>query len=237
MSTKRLIRSQAACRIGMMVVGVLVLAACQSKPQSNAALLASNDYRLRHPIVITESPETLDIPVGRNTRSIYGPVADTITAFANEAQHQGNGSVEILVPSGSANEAAVHAVTRDIRGALQRGGLARSRVSTRTYVAEDASADAPIRLSYSRMQATAGECGAWPRNIGGGVGENTDYENFGCSSQANLAAMVVNPSDLITPRASTPSDQGRRAVVIEKYRKGEITAGQFEEGVGAEIAE
>jgi pilus assembly protein CpaD len=87
------------------------------------------------------------------------------------------------------------------------------------------------------MQATAGECGAWPKNIGGGFGENINYENFGCASQANLAAMVDNPSDLITPRASDPSDQGRRAVVIEKYRKGEVTAGDFNEGVGAEVAE
>ncbi|MEP3046691.1 MAG: CpaD family pilus assembly protein [Roseibium sp.] len=230
-------RSASACRIGVLIAGALSLVACQSKPQSNADLLATNDYRYRHPIVITEAPETLDLPVGRNTRSLHGPVSDTITAFANEAQSKGNGTVEILVPSGSANESAVHSVTRDIRVALQRGGLGRSRISTRTYRVEDPSADAPIRLSYARMMATAGECGSWPANIGGGFGANTDYENFGCSSQANLAAMVDNPSDLITPRASTPPDQARRAVVFEKYRKGETTAGEYKEGVGAEIAE
>ncbi len=222
----------AASRSALAVVGCLIVAGCQQ--QSQTQMLAAHDYRLAHPIVVTEEPETLDLPIGRNTRSLYGPVEGTISAFASESRQKGNGSVEILVPSGGANEAAVHAVTPDIRQALRRGG---SRVSTRTYAVQDPSADAPIRLSYDRLKATAGNCGSWPTSIGGGFGENRNYENFGCASQSNLAAMVDNPSDLLHPRASTPADQMRRAVVIENYRKGEVTASDYTEGVGAEIAE
>lgn len=220
-----------------MTLGCLMVLGCQNQSQTPSQLLASHDYRLRHPIVVTEEPETLDLPIGRSTRSLVGPIEGTITAFAVESRRKGDGAVEILVPSGSANEAAVHAVTPEIRQALQRGGLGRSRITTRTYSVQNAGADAPIRLSYARMKATAGTCGSWPRNIGGGVGENVDYENFGCATQANLAAMVDNPSDLLTPRASTPADQQRRAVVIENYRTGEITASDYIEGVGAQIAE
>lgn len=237
MNKKSQIRSPLPVSAGAALVAAVLVTGCQSKPQSQAALLASYDYRYQHPIVVTEAPETLDLPIGRSTRSLGGPVTDTITSFAAEARRNGNGRVEILVPSGGANEAAVHAVTGDIRSALSRGGLAGSQISTRTYSSSDSSADAPIRLSYARMMATAGDCGAWPKNIGGGVGDNGNYQNFGCATQANLAAMVENPSDLITPRASTPADQARRATVIEKYRKGEATAGQFTEGVGAEVSE
>ncbi len=222
-------------KYALVLLGCLIVVGCQNQTQSQ--MLASNDYRLQHPIVITEEPETLDLPIGRNTRSLYGPIAGTIEQFALESQRQGAGSVEILVPSGGANESAVHAVTPDIRRALQRGGLGRSKISTRTYSVQDASADAPIRLSYPRLQATAGPCGSWPKYLGGGFGENTNYQNFGCATQSNLAAMVDNPSDLLGPRASTPADQARRATVIEKYRKGEVTAGDFNEGVGAEIAD
>ncbi len=222
---------------GVVLLTGLLVAGCQSQKQSNAELLASHDYRYQHPIVVSEAPETLDLPIGRNTRRLGGPVTDSIASFAMDSRRQGNGRVEILVPTGAANEAAVHAVTRDIRGALKRGGLSGSQISTRTYPSSDPSADAPIRLSYARMKATTGECGSWPKNIGGGITQNTNYQNFGCATQSNLAAMVENPSDLITPRSSTPGDQNRRAVVFEKYRKGETTASQYTEGVGAEVSE
>ncbi|ASP35974.1 CpaD family pilus assembly protein [Labrenzia sp. VG12] len=237
MKTKKMIRIAIAPRTALVLTGCLAVMGCQSQTQQPAALLASNDYQLRHPIVVTEAPETLDLPLGRNTRRLSGPIVGTISSFGVDSRQHGNGAVEILVPSGGANEAAVHAVTPQIRKALQQGGVSRSRISTRTYAVQDASADAPIRLSYPKMKATAGECGAWPQNIGGHFNRNEDYENYGCATQANLAAMVVNPSDLLTPRASTPADQGRRAVVLENYRKGDVTASDYNEGVGAEIAE
>ncbi len=222
---------------GTIILAAVILSGCQTEPKSNAELLATHDYRYQHPIVISEAPEVLDLPIGKNTRNLRSPVTDVITSFAMESRRSGSGNVEILVPTGSANESAVHAVVRDIRGALSRGGVSGKHIATRTYRSSDPSADAPIRLSYARMKATTGECGAWPKNIGGGVGENTSYQNYGCATQANLAAMVENPSDLIAPRATTPSDQNRRAVVIEKYRLGETTAGAFTEGVGAEVSE
>ncbi|MEM5581212.1 MULTISPECIES: CpaD family pilus assembly protein [unclassified Roseibium] len=231
------VRKTTASRSALVAFGCLTLLGCQNQSQQPTALLASHDYRLQHPIVVTEAPETLDLPIGRNTRSLNGPIEGTIASFAVDSRQRGNGAVEILVPSGGANEAAVHAVTPQIRRSLQQGGLSGSHIRTRTYAVQDPSADAPIRLSYPRMQATAGECGVWPKNLGGGVGENANYENFGCAAQANLAAIVANPSDLLTPRASTPADQNRRAVVLERYRKGELTASEYKEGVGAEIAE
>jgi len=237
MNWNRTVRMRIASRSALVVVGCLTALGCQNQNQTPTSLLASNDYRLRHPIVITEAPETLDLPIGKNTRNLSGPIVGTISSFGVDSRQHGSGAVEIMVPSGGANEAAVHAVTPQIRQALQQGGVSRSRISTRTYAVEDASADAPIRLSYPRMQATAGECGSWPKNIGGSFNQNVDYENYGCATQANLAAMVVNPSDLLTPRASTPADQQRRAIVIENFRKGEVTASTYTEGVGAEIAE
>jgi pilus assembly protein CpaD len=230
-------RFKLSASTGAVLITALLVAGCQSQTQRNASLLASHDYRYQHPIVVNEAPETLDLPIGRNTRRLGGTVTDTITSFAMDSRRQGNARVEILVPTGAANEAAVHAVTGDIRTALRRGGLSGSQISTRTYPSPDETADAPIRLSYARMMATTGECGAWPKNIGGGVNQNGNYQNYGCATQSNLAAMVENPSDLITPRASTPADQNRKAVVIEKYRKGETTASQYTEGVGAEVSE
>ena len=41
---------------------------------------------------------------------------------------------------------------------------------------------------------------------------------------ANIAAQIANPRDLIAPAVMTPGDNGRRAVVLDKYRKGDITS-------------
>ena len=48
--------------------------------------------------------------------------------------------------------------------------------------------------------------------------QNRNYENFGCASQANLAAMVAEPMDLIGPRQMSPIDAVRRGQVIKDYR-------------------
>ncbi len=223
-------------KAGLSVVAVLFVAGCQSQ-SAPTTMVAANDYRLRHPIIVNEQPETLDLPIGYQTRSLNRHLADSISEFGARSKKQGNGRVEILVPSGAGNEAAVHAVTPQIRKALKRGGLGNRHIVTRSYSVDDAAADAPVRLSFARVMATTGPCGDWPKNIGGHVNQNVDYENFGCATQSNLAAMVANPADLITPRATAPADQQRRAVVFEKYRSGDETASSYKEGDGASVSE
>lgn len=216
----------------------IVVSGCQSNNTgSQFGTVVANDYRLRHPIVITEQPETLDLPVGRGTRNLNRHLSERITAYAAEARRQGNGHIEILVPAGSANEAAAHSILPSIRTAVKRGGVSGHAISTRSYSVSDYSADAPVRLSFAKVMATAGPCGEWPKNIGGGVFGNNDYENFGCAQQANLAAIVSNPADLISPRAAASPDQMRRATVFEKYREGVPTASEFKEGDGATVSE
>ena len=229
---------QSRSRIAGGLVIALAVSACQSQvPSQNNAYLAANDYRLRHPIVVTEQPEILDLPVGAHMRTLNRDLTSTITAFGAQARKKGNGHVEILVPSGARNEAAVHAIVPKIRAALRQGGVPAGSISTRSYPVHNSHADAAVRLSYPRVMATAGPCGEWVGDFGGGINRNTDYRNFGCATQANLATMVDNPADLLTPRASAPADQLRRATVFEKYRAGEATAGQYTEGVGASVSE
>ena len=57
--------------------------------------------------------------------------------------------------------------------------------------------------------------------------DNGDPPEFGCSTQANLAAMVANPNDLITPRVMTPSSAPRRATSIGKYESGADPSGAW----------
>ena len=66
-------------------------------------------------------------------------------------------------------------------------------------------------------------CGDWSRNAGD-TASNLPMPNFGCASQHNLAAMVTDPRDLVSPRAMGPSDAARREIVMQAYQAGKPTA-------------
>jgi pilus assembly protein CpaD len=53
---------------------------------------------------------------------------------------------------------------------------------------------------------------------------------------ANLAAQIDDPRDIMRPRGMTPSDSGRAAVVFSAYRAGEPTSASQEELVAGRIA-
>ena len=81
-------------------------------------------------------------------------------------------------------------------------------------------------IIVTRSGAHAEECGNWPEDMTK-TAQNTTYENFGCSQQNNLAAMVADPRDLIRPRPTAPSDAMRRSKAFDKYREGtEISSAQ-----------
>jgi pilus assembly protein CpaD len=221
-------------KAAVLACAAAVLAGCQTQP--TPAVMASNDYRVRHPIMITEQAEVLDIPLAASTRNLGRDYSARIAQYGAEARASGASVVEVLVPSGSANEIAASTVVPQIRAALAEGGVGKRNVQVRSYGVADARTVAPVRLSYARVKAATGPCGTWPDNLASTVGPNTDYHDFGCATQSNLAAMVANPADLMGPRAVGASDQIRRATVLEKYRKGEQTASEYKEGSGADVS-
>jgi pilus assembly protein CpaD len=90
-----------------------------------------------------------------------------------------------------------------------------------------------VRVTYIRYQAHTEPCGDWSVNLGY-TSENKPSPNLGCATQHNLAAMVADPRDLVTPKPLEPDDVRRRLTVLEKYRKGEATlAAKTDEQSGA----
>ncbi|KPL54102.1 hypothetical protein ABB55_19340 [Prosthecomicrobium hirschii] len=222
-------RSGAAGAPGLataLAAAALMLAGCSGVPKSEPTITGSvphDGYRTRHPIVLSESAETLDIPVGSQSGRLTETTAETIAAFGAQSRERGASGVTILVPSGSGNETAASQMSRSVKTALQRGGVPAHAISLAPYKVEQAAADAPIRLAYPRVVAGVPHaCGTWPDQVVGQF-DNSDYYNFGCAYQANIAAMVVDPSDLVTPKGMPASDATRRTTVISKYRQGAPT--------------
>jgi pilus assembly protein CpaD len=108
---------------------------------------------------------------------------------------------------------------------LVGAGVRPGAIDFRAYPAGPSETNAPVRLAFNKITARVEGCGAWPDRLESDS-NNRNYKNFGCSAQANLAAMVDNPLDLLYPRALAPADAGRRSTVLEKYRNGDAYAGK-----------
>lgn len=172
-----------------------------------------DDYRTAHPIIISEQQVKIDIPVGASDRGMTALQKTALDGFLQDYDRRAAAPLQILVPVGSVNEAAAHRAAIGLSREARRDGIAGSNISVLPYQVPDAGAQAPIRVSYAKVKASTNRCGRWPADIAD-TSENKHYEDFGCSSQNNLAAQVANPSDLIGPRKLGDVDAERRSAVI-----------------------
>jgi pilus assembly protein CpaD len=88
-----------------------------------------------------------------------------------------------------------------------------------------ADGDFRVDISYITYKANADSCGDWSKDLSFTM-ENDTSPNFGCAVQHNIAAMVADPRDLVTPRGFETADGKRAATVIDNYEQGKPTAAQ-----------
>src|SRR5262249_18997778 len=180
--------------------------------------------------------------VGHGRGGLTANQRDDVMGLARTWVREGTGGVVAEVPVDTPNARAAASAMGEIRSVLMAGGRPPNGITMPRYPPASPHELTPIRLSYTRIAATAGPCGTWPDDIGPNVdnplyNENKQYYNFGCATQRNLAAMIDNPSDLVQPRAETPAYTARRTEGFEKYRQGNTTATAYPEGDKAKLSD
>jgi pilus assembly protein CpaD len=218
----------------------IFVCACNTDNQVAAAPDVPYDYRLRHPITISEADHTLEVFVGTSRGELNAAQRAEITEFAQTWKREATGGVAVDLPVGTSNEHAATEAMRVIRSILVASGVPANGLLVRGYHPPSINL-ATIRITYPRIAAQAGPCGLWPQDIGPSFNrdyfENQPIWNAGCATQRNLAAMVANPSDLVQPRAETPPYEARRTTVMEKYRAGNPTGVQDQTSSSAKISD
>ena len=202
----------------VLLLSAAALAGCGNRPDSRTTGALPDDYRTRHPIVLTEAEHTMDIPVATGDRDLPTAVRDNIRGFAAGHATRSRGAVQIVLPRGSANAAAASHMRKTIRATLVAAGVPRDRIIETSYDAGGYGDIAPIRLAYFAITAKTGPCGEWPEDLIENTVENRNYHNFGCATQSNLAAQIANPMDLVQPRGMTPIDSERRTIAVVDYQ-------------------
>ncbi len=176
----------AAVAAGVLSLG---LAGCQNiqDPTLVAAVDFIPDYRTNHPITLTESLATLDIPVGTETRYLPDGMDGNIWAFASSFLASGSSAISIVLPTGSTNAVSAAAMATQVEGVLLSAGIPVAAIEYRSYGANAGENIAPIRLAFVEIAATTAPCGPWRDSVTRNP-NNINYEAFGCATQQNLAA-------------------------------------------------
>ncbi|MBL8548690.1 MAG: CpaD family pilus assembly protein [Hyphomonadaceae bacterium] len=197
------------------------IAGCATAPPNGAAPVgpsAADNHRIK----VSQVGERLELPVAANDLTLSAAAQQDLSRFARSYNDGGHGALMLSIPSGGANAAAASRIAQQARLILAENGVPYAAIAGSTYDAAGADAS-PIQLSYMRFEATAPECTPmWRQDLAHPV-NNATYESFGCAAVANLAAMVADPRDLVSPRDEAPRDAGRRATVMKHYREGEQT--------------
>lgn len=240
-------RTSVDIRRALLLAGALVgvataLGACIHNDDLVMTADIPGDYRLRHPIVVEESNQSIVVFVGRGGGGLTAEQRADVVGLAQGWFHEATGAIIADVPVGTPNARAAAGSFREIQSLLASVGVPSRSVVAHRYHPADPRHMPAIRLSYARISAEAGPCGVWPEDIGPSIKnksyfENKQYFNFGCSYQRNMTAMVANPSDLVQPRAETPPYTIRRSEAFEKYRKGNPTTTIYPEGDKAKLSD
>jgi pilus assembly protein CpaD len=152
-----------------------------------------------------------------------GPLErEAVKTFAEAYMQEGHGSVVISRPGGGSDEGAAMRAAADARAVMLAEGVDAGRIAEGPYDASGARI-APLVISYRTYEAVVPHCPDLSQVDFSATGTNTALPSFGCAVQANLAAMIADPSDLVGSHEMDPADIGRRGVVMSKYRQGQPT--------------
>lgn len=155
-----------------------------------------------------------------------------LTDLAGRYIASGVGSVRVEGPSGEDPAAARQ--TWAVRSALQSAGLPAERIVVASYAAPDPRA--PVLAGFETVRAVVPNCAAEPRAMEGRFSNEASI-GLGCAVNANLAAQIADPRDIVGHRPISPPDSGRAAVVFDNYRKGTPTSAAQEPLVEGRIAQ
>jgi pilus assembly protein CpaD len=214
----------ASCRSGKLAgltlaMAVALMSGCASYERDHITVgSVPDDYRTRHPIIVSENDQSTDIVIPRHTNSLPLRGRDLVRQMGFKFRGSGASSIAILIPAGSPNESAARHAANDAVKELQEVGIKTGQIVIKHYDASSHGTSATLRIVYTDLTASvASQCGDWNEDILD-TAENQNYANFGCANQSNLAAMIANPADLLGPRGMSEIDSTKRTAVIEEWR-------------------
>ncbi|HEY3637219.1 MAG TPA: CpaD family pilus assembly lipoprotein [Rhizomicrobium sp.] len=209
-------RKKAYALQALSIAAVLLAGSCAA-PTNDGTVFA--DGLRNHPITVAPHYETVRVAFSDVSAGLSPEDESKLVNFVENYQSGGEGAISVSVPSGPSSSAALGYFGEH----LAHLGVPRSRIMVGTHDA--ANGDTHIEIGYITYSAKTDPCGQWTQDAAD-TANNLPMPDFGCSVQHNIAAMVAEPRDLLTPRGMGAADATRRETVIGTYEKAQATASQ-----------
>lgn len=212
--TRILARSTSALAVAMTAA---LLTACATPDTTSVRMSGREPF----PIVIETHVITQAVPFVGASAEIAPVGQPQLDSFLTDFMRSGGGVLEIAVASDAPSDQLSAARQEAVRKYVLHRGV-RPHELRFSPVRSSSGRNGAVVVSYERYIAKAPDC---DENIGDNTFNpgNQQHPNFGCAQQAQFAAMVSNPADLMRMRTEQPTDATRRSIVIQKYRAGEAT--------------
>lgn len=209
-----------AGKVAAVMLTATLLASCANYSRDHVKVgSVPDDYRTKHPIVVSQTEKSADIIVNSDAKSLSHRDKQLVTSVGYGFKRSGAKTIGILVPTGSTNSRSAAYLAKESVRILRNLGVHRNQVSVQNYDASTYGASATLRLVYSDLTAeVTSECGKWRGDLMD-TANNKNYGNFGCATQNNLASMIAHPADLLGPRGESEIDATRRTTVIDNWRE------------------
>jgi len=200
-----------------LALAVLFLTACASSGSSPAHKAVNVD--MLYPLKV--SPQAEKIALALHPEGLSAAQVQALHQLVVHRKDVEGGPVVVSVPHGGGDPVLAEQGLRAVRDALVGDGVAVQDISSTLYAATDPKA--PLVISYEALKATVAACGKnWDELTH--TRDNEVYSTFGCSVNANIAAQIANPHDIVQARAEDSPGVDRRLTVLDKYAKGVDTS-------------
>jgi pilus assembly protein CpaD len=141
MKTARTMIAESHCGIAWLALRAVVVAGfallvcgCNTDQQLVAGVPdVPTDYRLRHPITLSESDHTLEVFIGSNRGTLSPRQHADVVAFAQTWTREATGGVVVDLPVGTNNARAAAEAMREIGSILTANGVPPKGILVRNY--------------------------------------------------------------------------------------------------------
>lgn len=208
---------------------LILAAACFSGLTACEANMADYDYQARYPIKVETRTALLVLDPGPGG-SVLPQNFPAIGEFATDYGKKAAGTVTLQIGANSSTDPLATNFARQIVAVLHDHGIPSNQIGVAFLTDPESAKYGRAVMQFPIYVALADECGTF-KDQPGFTPLNENSYGFGCASQRNLAAMVVNPRDLVDAETSSGRMAARADVIVGKYILGsKIGAGPPPEG-------
>jgi pilus assembly protein CpaD len=202
--------------LALPLAAALLLSACASDDLALDDAYVPNAGSENYAIMYAKGPVSLAVDSSHG--SLQPAQVKAVAGFARQSMAGGLTTIAISRPAGGGHSVRV---AEEVAGVMVRQGIPAELIRIGTYPAP---ASAPVQLAYVKSYAHTKPCGDWSSSVSD-TGKNQNMPNHGCAVQSNIAAMLADPEDVISPDVATDTHSAVGSAAIRRQQSGQAQTG------------